>query len=85
MKFDIDSPRRENHQNPVRLACGELGKHFLLRLELQKGLLVVAWNHTAASLTLEVLQALCAAEPGRVISRQPALRDTVAPLLHCVS
>jgi hypothetical protein len=45
----------------------------------------VARDHTAASLALEVLEALCAAEPGGVISREPALRDAVAPLLNRVS
>ena len=48
---------------PQNLSSSE---HGFLALQLQESLLVVAGDHAPASLALEVLEALRAAEPGRI-------------------
>lgn len=59
----IASTPVERTKIQVLTTYSELSKHFLLRLELEESLLVVARDHTAASLALELLEALCTAEP----------------------
>jgi len=45
----------------------------------------MARNHLTFSRSLQLLQALGALEPGGMISSQPTLRDTVAPVLDHVA
>jgi hypothetical protein len=48
--------------------------------EIHICVLVVARNDSAFGNSLKMLQPLCAAEPCRVVSCQPALRDAISPL-----
>lgn len=48
--------------------------------QLLKCLLVVTWNDLSPGRSFQLLQALGAPEPSRMISGQPALWDPIAPL-----
>ena len=48
-------------------------------------LLVVPGNHLSSGRSLQLFQALCAAEPSRMVSCQPTLWDAITPLNPTVS
>lgn len=53
---------------------------FDLTLQLQESLFVMPGNDPSFGRSLKPFQPLCTLEPSRVISRQPALRNSISPL-----
>lgn len=64
------------------MLCLGSREYFRLRLELEEGLFIMSRDDLALRNPLEVLEALSAPKPRRVVSSQPTLRYTVAPLLE---